>query len=318
MDGCCDLQGEFVAAGADCPGGCCPELLAFFVQYSDSPNLPGAEAEGFVSLSNTSRSIDDGSELFSGLSGLPSEDGSVQTVPSSSSTCSVSRRPTKLSLESWDQSARDLIKIRKRVFGDGGPRHKSRQRPGYFDVAPDQDLLDADDAESKWDAGHCLGMQLFIGSVILLFVLLGLAFAAALGDSYIYLQSLFDWTWGFALQDGYPYTAPVWMGEFGTNTRGRYWMHLLTYLSVRDVDFAYWSLDGLKFTKTAHDHSGNWVHFKDNRWLNETFGLLNSDYYTVRHPWKLLDLQAIMSSPAGWTADDYPCDRAVLGNACGG
>merc|ERR1719409_298927 len=90
----------------------------------------------------------------------------------------------------------------------------------------------------------------FLGSFFVLF-----------GDSYTFLQSVFDWQWGFALQEGYDYTAPVWVGEFGTNTRGRYWMHLLSYMSTRDVDFAYWSLDGLKFTEIAHDAEGNWVHF---------------------------------------------------------
>eukprot|EP00929_Paragymnodinium_shiwhaense_P113086 TRINITY_DN81352_c0_g1_i1.p1 TRINITY_DN81352_c0_g1~~TRINITY_DN81352_c0_g1_i1.p1 ORF type:complete len:676 (+),score=100.52 TRINITY_DN81352_c0_g1_i1:272-2299(+) len=229
-------------------------------------------------------------------------------TPQSSSSSSPSRRRRARNFTfGWERSSRDLAAI-----WVSNEREKALQRHGLLEETTEEY------EEGIWDTGHCLGMQVFVGSVVLVIVLMALASAAALGDSYIYLQSVFDWTWGFALQDGYSYTAPVWMGEFGTNTRGRYWMHLLSYLSARDVDFAYWSLDGLKHTQIAHDDSGHWVHFTEPRWLDETFGLLNADYYTIRHPWKLLDLQAIMSSPAGWTADDYPCDRAVLGNACGG
>merc|ERR1712183_352561 len=108
------------------------------------------------------------------------------------------------------------------------------------------------------------------------------------------------------------------MGEFGQNTRGRYWMHLMKYISVRDMDFAYWTFNGLKLMDGFKDADGQWKKYDEPKWEDETFGILNSDYHTLRHPWKLLDLQAVMASPAGYVADEYPCDRAVLGNACGG
>lgn len=164
-----------------------------------------------------------------------------------------------------------------------------------------------------WRPGFCTGRFLCLSSMGLRldFRTIRLAFPGR-------PPAVVDWKWGFALQEGYPYTAPVWMGEFGGDTRGRYWKHLISYLSVRDVDFAYWSLDGVKLTNGIYDILGHWKPYKHAQWEEETYGLLNSDYNTIRHPWKLLDVQAIMSSPASWTADDYPCDRAVLGNACGG
>eukprot|EP00927_Polykrikos_kofoidii_P004485 TRINITY_DN11773_c0_g2_i1.p1 TRINITY_DN11773_c0_g2~~TRINITY_DN11773_c0_g2_i1.p1 ORF type:complete len:656 (-),score=79.85 TRINITY_DN11773_c0_g2_i1:263-2230(-) len=193
--------------------------------------------------------------------------------------------------------------------------HDSR---GLYEVAANTLPQHFPRTTRTWDKQACCGLQCCAASSILTVVFVVGSLAAAYGDSYAYLQWVYDWKWGFALQEGYPYTAPVWMGEFGVDTRGRYWMHLLKYLSNRDVDFAYWSLNGLKYSEGVFDAKGQWHEHPAPRWEDETYGLLNADYCTLRHPWKLLDLQAIMSSPAGWTADDYPCDRSVLGNACGG
>eukprot|EP00928_Gymnodinium_smaydae_P032547 TRINITY_DN23543_c0_g2_i1.p1 TRINITY_DN23543_c0_g2~~TRINITY_DN23543_c0_g2_i1.p1 ORF type:complete len:804 (-),score=117.86 TRINITY_DN23543_c0_g2_i1:144-2555(-) len=170
----------------------------------------------------------------------------------------------------------------------------------------------------SWDRGVCAGMQCCCLSAVLCAVFIALAAAATAADSYYYLQSVFDQKWGFALQEGYPYTAPVWMGEFGQDTRGRYWKHLLSYMSKRDLDFAYWTFNGLKLSEGAFDGMGHWHPYARPAWEDESFGILNQDYYTIRQPWKIMDLLAVMGSPSGWVADDYPCDRAVLGNACGG
>merc|ERR1712187_1004290 len=115
---------------------------------------------------------------------------------------------------------------------------------------------------------------------ILAIVFTVFAVGASLADSYFYLQWVYDSKWGFALQEGYPYTAPIWMGEFGQDTRGRYWMHLMRYLSARDVDFAYWVLDGKKLSMGQFDSVGTWRPYKEPEWQEETYGLLNSDYKT--------------------------------------
>jgi len=169
-----------------------------------------------------------------------------------------------------------------------------------------------------WDRGLCCGLQLCCGSGLLTIVVAAICLYAHLADSYFYLQITFDHKWAFALDEGHPYTAPVWLGEFGQATRGRYWKHLMSYMATRDLDFAYWPLNGDKLSTGYFDKSGQWIDFDSPRWEDEAFGMLEGDYKTVRHPWKLLDLQAIMPSPAGWVPDSYPCDRRVLGNACGG
>jgi hypothetical protein len=63
---------------------------------------------------------------------------------------------------------------------------------------------------------------------------------------------------------------PVWVGEFGTvvGDTSEIWGWLLSY--VKELDFAYWPLNG------CMQRSG-WTH-------NDTFGLLECDWVTVRDP----------------------------------
>eukprot|EP00928_Gymnodinium_smaydae_P060844 TRINITY_DN4468_c0_g1_i1.p1 TRINITY_DN4468_c0_g1~~TRINITY_DN4468_c0_g1_i1.p1 ORF type:complete len:753 (+),score=169.94 TRINITY_DN4468_c0_g1_i1:330-2261(+) len=65
--------------------------------------------------------------------------------------------------------------------------------------------------------------------------------------SYEWAASWFDAYFGFILEEGQDYTAPVWMGEFGYANEGIYWQHFLHYLADNDVDFAYWALNGKKY-----------------------------------------------------------------------
>jgi len=87
--------------------------------------------------------------------------------------------------------------------------------------------------------------------------------------------------WGFLLEED---TAPVWLGEFGSNGplvtdnwffevgEVTWWYYITRYISEHHIDYAYWALNG--------DKSGS----------DETFGLLKEDYKTVRHPWILESL----------------------------
>ena len=46
-------------------------------------------------------------------------------------------------------------------------------------------------------------------------------------DSYEQLRDDLDKNVAFMLEEGQAYTAPVWMGEFGTNTEDNYWKFLI-------------------------------------------------------------------------------------------
>merc|ERR1712107_761321 len=113
-----------------------------------------------------------------------------------------------LELDSFDNDGRDLS-----IASDDMPS-PTRVRSTWkaFKVVHET-LADGKDPLRQpihWDKGLCCGLQTFCIALILMVVFTAGAVAAALGDSYMYLQWVYDWKWGFALQEGYPYTAPVW------------------------------------------------------------------------------------------------------------
>jgi len=70
-------------------------------------------------------------------------------------------------------------------------------------------------------------------------------------------------------------SAPLWIGEFGTNVKGPYYDFFIAYLNERpDINWSYWPYNGYKYSK--------------DEWENEeSYGLYMPDFKTVRHPWKL-------------------------------
>merc|ERR1711990_648964 len=83
----------------------------------------------------------------------------------------------------------------------------------------------------------------------------------------------------FVREAGHEYSAAYWMGETGTGSNDNDWGKIIRFLQVTDADWSYWAIDGYK--RPGED---------------ESFGILLSDYQTVRHPWLLQQLQSIMPS----------------------
>jgi len=106
----------------------------------------------------------------------------------------------------------------------------------------------------------------------------GLAVFLLSTPSYWLMAQQLDRRWGYVLEEGHAYTAPVLLGEFGTAKRHDFWNALVQYIAEKDLSFAYWPLNGQK-----------WDHDAD-RWEGERYGLLKDDWTSVRHDWKLLDV----------------------------
>lgn len=99
--------------------------------------------------------------------------------------------------------------------------------------------------------------------------------------SYRHYEEEITSRWGFLLDGN---EAPVWVGEFGTNGpcvtdawwmeigEVTWWSHAMRYMREHEVDYAYWALNG--------DKNGE----------EETFGVLDREYSSVRHPWLLQEL----------------------------
>ena len=60
---------------------------------------------------------------------------------------------------------------------------------------------------------------------------------------------------------GYNYSAPYWMGEFGTGTSpdNEKWDNIVQFLRETDHDWAYWSIDGYKYPGQDEGNSGIWL-----------------------------------------------------------
>jgi len=98
-----------------------------------------------------------------------------------------------------------------------------------------------------------------------------------------------DAAWGHIANNN---IGPMWVGEFGNNERSKEWNWTLSYLRERDFDFAYWSVDGEHFPSVASEFGDHIQGFGQ----DESYGLLNGDYQTFRHPWKIEDLRSLMSA----------------------
>lgn len=84
-----------------------------------------------------------------------------------------------------------------------------------------------------------------------------------------------DTEYGFILEEGHAYTAPLWIGEFGDNEVQNYWIYMMRYFAdTPELGWAYWPWNG--YGGTPYD--------------NEGFGILNQDMKTIRDEWRLSDL----------------------------
>jgi len=124
-------------------------------------------------------------------------------------------------------------------------------------------------------SGHCLVSSLAMVSLLWL-----VGFWYWCGRYEVWEREV-DARWGFLINGQTPEeeSAPVWLGEFGTASDNAWWQYLMRYLREQEVDYAYWAFNGEK----RNDE-------------NESYGIVSMDGISVRHPWKLENLQALMTS----------------------
>ncbi|KAL1503291.1 hypothetical protein AB1Y20_011343 [Prymnesium parvum] len=81
--------------------------------------------------------------------------------------------------------------------------------------------------------------------------------------------------------------APVFVGEFGAGdgyAESAYWAHMIRFLQQYDLDWAYWPLNGDRWSEA------------DQSWEDEWYGILDPQYESVRRPGQLSGLQSIQPS----------------------
>jgi len=102
-------------------------------------------------------------------------------------------------------------------------------------------------------------------------------------------------SWGYLKREG---LAPVWVGEFGTSGSNNWWIYFVRYLAVMDLDWTYWSIDGIKYPK-------GYAEFARGAVQPESYGLLTVDYRGMRSGWKMFDLARMLAS-AGLQSEKVP------------
>ena len=97
-------------------------------------------------------------------------------------------------------------------------------------------------------------------------------------QDYEEMKKNFDYLWGFLLEEGKPWTAPVWIGEFGTcsndsscvqdsSVSGYWFLNFVKYLQENDIDWAYWPLNGTMANgETRVYGSVDWYGVLDKTW----------------------------------------------------
>jgi endoglucanase len=127
--------------------------------------------------------------------------------------------------------------------------------------------------------------------------------AASFAD-YPAFKAAMDAAWGYLVTTGQPFTAPVWVGEFGTNHNSAsgeagaldasaspgaaWWGWIRQYLADKDLDWSVWALNGTQ-GKGYGRTFGN----------EETFGVLNADWNAPAPAPYIAALQAIQAATQG-------------------
>jgi len=106
--------------------------------------------------------------------------------------------------------------------------------------------------------------------------------------------------WGYIITQNQPYTAPVWVGEWGSchtgsdcingnpGTAGYWFQCFVKYLQNGDIDWSWWAIDG---TESSGD-GRNWG-------AEETFGILNTRWDSPAYKPLLDALQKIQNATQG-------------------
>lgn len=117
--------------------------------------------------------------------------------------------------------------------------------------------------------------------------------------SYSGLENDWNLNWGALTTEGQPFTAPVWVGEFGnchgsptclndTAGGGFWYASFRQYLFLRDFDWAYWAVNGTQARGTGRTLGAE-----------ETYGVLSPDWKRPASRQHLGSLRALQPATLG-------------------
>lgn len=87
-------------------------------------------------------------------------------------------------------------------------------------------------------------------------------------------EIVYDLIFGFVTKsEDQEYSAPMWVGEFGTNDNKKYWNATNRYIKERKLHYAHWPYNG-------DNGNGN----------NESFGEVDGTYKNIRYPYQIYSM----------------------------
>jgi endoglucanase len=109
--------------------------------------------------------------------------------------------------------------------------------------------------------------------------------------TYADFKAALDSAWGYVITTGQAYTAPLWVGEFGTNhttPSATWWPWIEQYLTDDDLDWSYWAINGTQGSGYGRTFGAE-----------ETFGVLDTTWDAPASTDFLANLQALVPAVLG-------------------
>jgi endoglucanase len=111
--------------------------------------------------------------------------------------------------------------------------------------------------------------------------------------------------WGFLIVQDMPFTAPVWVGEFGTcnwaedciggdsydgtvedRFNGAWFAMFIDYLAAGDIDWAYWSVNGTAARADDREYGAvDWFGVLDETWTAPASTSVLTALQSIQKPW---------------------------------
>ncbi len=112
---------------------------------------------------------------------------------------------------------------------------------------------------------------------------------------YTSFAAAMDAAWGYIVNEGQPYTAPLWLGEFGTNHNNvptdaatDWWTWIRQYMADKDLDWSVWALNGTEGRGYGRTFGAE-----------ETFGVLDTTWSAPAPAPYIASLQALQPATQG-------------------
>eukprot|EP00419_Tripos_fusus_P012123 CAMPEP_0172664836 /NCGR_PEP_ID=MMETSP1074-20121228/6862_1 /TAXON_ID=2916 /ORGANISM="Ceratium fusus, Strain PA161109" /LENGTH=597 /DNA_ID=CAMNT_0013481059 /DNA_START=214 /DNA_END=2004 /DNA_ORIENTATION=+ len=130
----------------------------------------------------------------------------------------------------------------------------------------------------KWLAALVLHLTMWLSVCGLLFVFV-IALQCGIFSTRWWFLTQMGIRWGYLLEEGKPYTAPVWIGEFGADHDSAFVRDSVSYFAEQEVNWGYWPLNPTRPCGGIIDAFTGFQPCKDpDSWVDDPFSVFADDW----------------------------------------